>query len=95
MSTPTIEQIHRHSSARRYKSDPVPASLIETIVAVGQRSSTSSNLQTYSVVAVTDEERRARLAELCDNQRQVREAPSFLAWCADLSRMERVCQLRG
>jgi FMN reductase (NADPH) len=95
MSTPTIEQIHRHSSARKYRSDPVPASLIETIVAAGQRSSTSSNLQTYSVVAVTDEKKRARLAELCGNQRQVREAPSFLAWCADLSRLERVCELRG
>jgi nitroreductase len=41
MSTPTIEQIHRHSSARKYRSDPVPASLIETIVAAGQRSSTA------------------------------------------------------
>jgi FMN reductase (NADPH) len=77
MSTPTIEQIGRHFSVRRCKLDPVPDSLIETIVAAGQRSSTSSNLQTCSVVAVTDEEKRARLAELCDNQRQVREAPAF------------------
>jgi FMN reductase (NADPH) len=95
MSTPTIEQIHGHFSVRKYKSDPVPASLIEAIVAAGQRSSTSSNLQMYSVVAVTDEKKRARLAELCDSQRQIQEAPGFLAWCADLSRLERVCQLRG
>jgi FMN reductase (NADPH) len=95
MSTPTIEQIGRHFSVRRYKPDPVPSSLIETVVAAGQRSSTSSNLQTYSVVAVTDEKRRERLTELCDSQRQVREAPSFLAWCADLSRLERVCRRRG
>mgnify|MGYP001257704276 CR=1 FL=1 len=43
MSTPTIEQIHRHYSVRRYKPDPVPCDLVETIVAAGQRASTSSN----------------------------------------------------
>ena len=95
MSTPTIEQIHKHYSVRRYRPDPLPAGMVETVVAAGQRASTSSNLQTYSVVAVTVEETRTRLAELCGNQKQVAQAPVFLAWCADLSRLERVCQLRG
>jgi FMN reductase (NADPH) len=95
MMTPTIEQIYRHASVRDYKPDPVSKDLVEAIVAAGQRSSTSSNLQTYSVVAVTDPEKRERLAELCGQQRQVAQAPVFLAWCADLSRLERVCELRG
>ncbi len=95
MKTPTIEQVHSHASVRAYKPDPVAADLVETVVAAGQRSSTSSNLQTYSVVAVRDAERRMRLAELCGNQKHIVEAPVFLAWCADLSRLERVCQLRG
>jgi FMN reductase (NADPH) len=80
---------------RDYAPDPVSKDLVEAIVAAGQRSSTSSNLQTYSVVAVTDPAKRARLTELCGQQRQVAQAPVFLAWCADLSRLERVCQLRG
>ncbi len=95
MSTPTIEQIYRHYSVRAYKPDPVPADLVETIVATGQRASTSSNLQTYSVVAVTDADRRAQLAELCGGQRHITQAPVFLAWCADLSRLDRICQMRG
>lgn len=95
MTTPTIEQIHRHASVRRYKPDPLPAEMVEQIVAAGQRSSTSSNLQTYSVVAVADPQRRARLAELCNNQQFIVEAPVFLAWCADLSRLERISQMRG
>lgn len=95
MKTPTIEQIHRHVSVRAYKPDPVATDLIETVVAAGQRSSTSSNLQTYSVVAVQDAERRTRLAELCGDQKHIVEAPVFMAWCADLSRLERVCQARG
>ncbi len=95
MATPIIEQIHQHRSIRRYKSDPVPREMVETIVAAAQRSSTSSNLQTYSVVAVTDAEKRDRLAELCGNQRHIREAPVFLAWCADWHRLARVCEMQG
>jgi FMN reductase (NADPH) len=95
MTNPTIEQIHRHASVRDYRPDPVPAQLVETIVASAQRSSTSSNLQVYSVVAVTDADSRIRLAELCGNQGHITHAPVFLAWCADLSRLDRVCQLRG
>lgn len=95
MPTPTIELIQRHGSVRHYRPDPVPRETIETIIAAAQRSSTSSNLQTYSVVAVTDATKRARLSELCGNQTHVAQAPVFLTWCADLSRLDRACQLRG
>ena len=95
METPTIEQIFRHASVRQYKPDPVSAEMVKTVVAAGQRSSTSSNLQTYSVVAITDEEKKTRIAELSGNQRHILQAPVFLAWCADLSRLDRVCELRG
>ena len=94
-STPTIEQIYDHYSVRTYKPDPVPCEMIETIVAAGQRASSSSNLQTYSVVAVLDPVRKARLRKLCGDQEHIEQAPVFLAWCADLSRLERVCQARG
>ncbi len=95
MTTSTIELIHAHGSVRKYRPDPVPPSLVETIIAAGQRSSTSSNLQTYSVIAVTEAATRARLAKLCGDQTHIIQAPIFLAWCADLSRLDRVCQLRG
>ena len=95
MTTETIEQIYRHYSVRSYKPDPVPVDMVEAIVAAGQRTSTSSNLQTYSVVAVTDANKRSRLAELCANQKHIYQAPVFLAWCADLSRLDRVCRMRG
>ncbi len=80
---------------RKYRPDPVPVETIEAIVAAAQRTSTSSNLQLYSVVAVTDAAKRARLAELCGNQEHIAQAPVFLAWCADLARLDRACELRG
>ncbi len=95
MDTPVLELIHRHASVRHYRPDPVPDSLLERIVAAAQRAPTSSNLQTYSVIVVTDAGRRERLAELCGDQRHIREAPVFLAWCADRARLDHVCALRG
>jgi FMN reductase (NADPH) len=95
MSNPTIELIHRHTSVREYSPDPVPSSMVETIVSAGQCASTSSNLQAYSVVAVTDLEKRICISKLCGNQAHIREAPVFLTWCADLARLDRVCNMRG
>jgi FMN reductase (NADPH) len=95
MSTSTLDLIHRHGSVRKYKPDPVPPEIVETLVVAGQRASTSSNLQMTSVVAVTDAGVRARLAEICGGQAHVAQAPVFLAWCADLNRLDRACELRG
>ena len=95
MTTPTIAQIHQHGSVRSYLPKPVPREMVETIVAAGQRASTSLNLQMYSVVATTDAGKRKRLRELCGGQEHVEQAPVFLAWCADLSRLQRVCELQG
>ncbi len=97
MSTlnPTIEQILSHRSIRRYRSDPIPRETIELIVAAAQQSSTSSNLQAYSVIAITDFITRQKLSTLCGNQKHITEAPVFLAWCADLNRLDHVCSIRG
>ena len=95
MLNPVLDLIHRHGSVRNYKPDPLPRETIETIVAAAQRTSTSSNMQAYSVIAVTDPATRGRLAELCGNQAHVAQAPVFLAWCADLARLDRACALRG
>jgi len=95
VNNPTLDLIQRHASIRRYKPDPVPASVLSTIVAAGQRASTSSNLQEYSVIAVMDTARRDRLAFLSADQAFIREAPVCLVWCADLARLDRACQLQG
>ena len=91
----TLDLIQAHGSVRAYKSDPVPETMLETIVAAAQRTSTSSNMQAYSVIAVTNAETRAQLMRLCGNQAHIAQAPLFLAWCADLARLDRVCELRG
>jgi len=95
MSTATIELIHRHGSVRKYRSDLVPEEMIIEIVKAGQRASTSSNLQTYSVIATTDSIKKNRIKEICRGQKHIAEAPLFLLWCADFSRLDRVCKYQG
>ena len=95
MSTSTIEQINKHGSVRKYQPDPVPMDLVREIVAAGQRASTSSNLQTYSVIVTTDLNKKKIIQDICNGQEHISEAPVFLLWCADFSRLKRVCQQQG
>lgn len=91
----TIALIKRHGSVRRYRTDAVPEEMVEAVVRAAQQSSTSSNLQMYSVVVVSDKARKESLAHLCGDQDFIRQAPIFMAWCADLSRLERVSRRQG
>jgi FMN reductase (NADPH) len=87
--------MRRHRSIRRYKLDPLPAGMVEAIITSAQMASTSSYLQQYSVVRVEDQARKARLACLSGDQRQIHECPTFLVVCADLYRLKRVCEREG
>jgi FMN reductase (NADPH) len=90
----TLALMYRHRSIRECTPEPISRETIETIVAAGQRAAISSNMQLYSAVAVMDPEKKARLAILCGDQEQIRQAPVFLAWCAGRARLERACEQR-
>jgi nitroreductase len=91
---PVLEQLFAHRSVRAYLSKPLPDGALEKMIAAAQSASTSSNLQTWSVVAVEEPERKARLAALCANQAQIRQAPLFMVWLADLHRLDTAATAR-
>lgn len=76
-----------HRSVRAYLDRPLPEGTLEALVAAAQSASTSSNLQTWSVVAVEDQARREALAEFAGGQAHIRVAPLQLVWLADLNRL--------
>jgi nitroreductase len=92
---PVLETLLAHRSVRDYRSDALPPDTLDLLVAAAQSAPSSSNLQVWSVVAIEAPERRARFADLVGNQKQVREAPLFLAWLVDLSRLRRIAAERG
>lgn len=89
-----LATILAHRSVRAFSANPLPADTLELLVAAAQSAPSSSNLQTWSVVAVEDEGRKARLAELAGNQKFIRQAPLFLVWLADLSRIQHLADER-
>ncbi len=91
----TIAVLERRVSVRKYKPDPIPDATVEAILSAAFRAPTSSNIQAYSVIVVPDPETKVRLSEVAGNQRHVREAPLFLAFCADLTRIEEARRRHG
>ncbi|MDQ2801337.1 MAG: nitroreductase family protein, partial [Pseudomonadota bacterium] len=90
-----IDVMVSHATVRAYRDAPLPPGTLEVLFAAAQSAATSSNLQAWSVVAVEDPDRRARLAMLAGGQAQIRQAPLFLAFLADLSRAGRVAGAIG
>jgi len=83
----TIKLLMEHRSIRQYADTPLTSDQLHTIIAAGQQASTSSNMQAYSIIRITDKTIRQELMELSGQQQHVEEAPEFLVWCADLSRI--------
>ena len=91
----TLETLIGHRSVRAFLPDAAPAGTVELLVAAAQSAATSSNLQPWSVIAVEDPARKARLAALAGNQKHIVQAPLFLVWLIDLHRLESIGHARG
>ena len=84
-----------HRSIRNYASTALPDGTIETLVAAAQSAPSSSNLQTWSVVAVSDPVRKSTLAEVAGGQKHILQAPIVLVWLAELNRLATLGADRG
>ena len=92
---PIIELLRRHRSIRKFKPDPLTPEQIEAILRAAQSASTSSNVQAYSVVNVTDPALRKKLRAVAADQAYVEQCPLFLVWCADMYRLRLACEKEG
>jgi nitroreductase len=86
IDNPITRQILQHRSVRAFEATPLPDNLLTTLVTAAQAASSSSNLQSWSIVAITDKTHKDKLAVWANNQDFVRQAPLFLVWLADFSR---------
>ncbi len=86
----TIATMLDHRSVRSYKPDPVPPGALESMIAAAQSAATSSNMQWWSAVAVTDPAKKKVLAEIAGGQKHIEQCPLFIAWIADMSRNQRI-----
>ncbi|HSC89046.1 MAG TPA: nitroreductase family protein [Polyangiaceae bacterium] len=90
-----LANLFAHRSVRAFGSERLPTGTLELLIAAAQSAPSSANLHAWSVVAVENPARKARLARLCDDQVSILEAPVFLVWLADLARLRRLAESYG
>ncbi|HZY24793.1 MAG TPA: nitroreductase family protein [Bacteroidales bacterium] len=79
---------------RKYTSEPIDDKLLNELLTVGCRASTTGNMQVYSIIITRDEQKKKELAPLHFNQKMVTEAPVVLTFCADFNRFNKWCRQR-
>lgn len=87
----TIETILSHKSVRKFTSDAIESAVLKQLIACGQAAASSGFVQSCSVIRITDREHRKQIAEAAGGQQWIIEAPEFLVYCADLSRVDIAC----
>lgn len=79
----TIHSMHAHRSIRRFTDEIVPREHILEATKAGQAAATSSAVQSYSALHITDYEKRQAIADLCGPQQKVHDCGAFFVICAD------------
>ena len=90
-----IDLLRRHRSIRKFTAETIDDEMVDSIVAAGLASATSSNLQGTTVIRVRNPDTRTAIAELAGGQTYVETAAAFLVWCADLHRSAVACEMAG
>jgi len=96
-----IDTLLKRKSIRAYQQKEIDAEVKAEILQATLRAPTAGNMMLYSIVDVTDQAIKDRLAKTCDNQPFIAKAPLLWLFLADYQRwqdyfvasgVERVCE---
>lgn len=90
-----IELMKSHASVRDYKEELLTREQVEELVIAAQHAATSHFVQAYSVVWVTDPEKRRKLGALSSNVKQMEGAGAVFLMCADYNRLKHAVAMNG
>lgn len=82
-------------SIRKYSSEPVDGNLLNEILEMGCRASTTGNMQVYSIIVTCDDEIKKKLLPMHFGQKMIVTAPVVLTFCADFNRFNKWCRMRN
>lgn len=91
----TIETILQHRSIRSFTDQRLTEEEIRVLVESAQSASTSSYIQAYSIIGVTDQSKKRELAALAGNQPYVEKNGHLFVFCADLYRHDKIAGNKG
>jgi len=87
-----MDVLRSHRSVRSFSDEPIAEETVRALIEAGTRASTSSNMQAYSVISITDPDLKAKVAACCADQKQIHQSAAFFAFCADLHKLRLACQ---
>lgn len=88
-----IDLLTAHASVRKYKDVALTKEELHELIRAGQHAASSHFVQAYSVIYVTDVEKRKKLAELAKNPQQILSAGAVLVFCMDYCRLKKAANL--
>ena len=95
MENEILQALSARKSVRVFTDEPVTAAERAAILEAAFQAPTAGNQQLYTILDITDPERKARLADLCDHQPFIATAPVVLVFLADCARWPQVYQEAG
>ncbi len=81
-----LRQLHERKSVRVYEDRPVEPEVKRAILEAAIQAPTAGNMALYTILDITDPEKKALLAKSCDDQPFIAKAPMVLIFCADYRR---------
>ena len=81
-----LRQLHDRKSVRVYEERPIEAEVKQAILSAAIQAPSAGNMALYTILDITDPEKKAALAKSCDNQPFIATAPMVLIFCADYRR---------
>ena len=79
-----IWQLAARKSVRAFEDRDIPGEVRAAILEAAAQAPTAGNQQLYTILNVTDPQLKARLAETCDHQPFIAQAPMVLIFLADV-----------
>ncbi len=88
-SNEMMRLLHKRASCRNFSEKKIEPEVLQELLEAGLHAPTGGNLQPYSIIQITKKEMKERVAELCEGQQFIADAPVDLLFCIDLHRLER------
>ena len=94
-ANPALARMAARGVVRRFKPEPLPAALLDTLCAVALSAPTKSDLQGRDILIVEDAANRARINTLLAEQDWIPGAPHLLVFLGNNRRQRQVHEWRG
>lgn len=87
-----LNMMKNRNSCRDFSDQPIDEEVLQRLLEASVCAPSSGGFQNYSIIKVTDSEKKQTLAKLCRKQGFIGKAPVNLVFCVDLHRERRIAQ---